>query len=168
MAIFKVEVPDSELDAEKLTPDELAVMIRDTINAGVHAPGGIVQMNNVTVAAQDPAAPDEIEEARERYATDELEIDEDAVTSRADRDDGLWVSAWVWLSRMGSVFIHEDKALRTVTVSQGDTGTEEVFTYDTDDEREQALSEARESADALIDGYSGALVYDDTLEAVAA
>lgn len=34
--------------------------------------------------------------AKDEYATDECEIDEDAYTSHAD--DGYWVSAWVWIA----------------------------------------------------------------------
>ena len=37
----------------------------------------------------------EIEKAREKYATDEVEIDDDPVTSAGD--EGVWVSAWVWM-----------------------------------------------------------------------
>lgn len=41
------------------------------------------------------ATADERERASQRYASDDVEIDDDARASRAD--DGLWVSAWVWL-----------------------------------------------------------------------
>lgn len=39
---------------------------------------------------------EEIDLARNEYGSDEVEIDDDATTSRSD--DGTWVSAWVWLS----------------------------------------------------------------------
>lgn len=38
----------------------------------------------------------EIEEARDNYATDECEIDDCPAVSEAD--NGVWVSAWVWVS----------------------------------------------------------------------
>lgn len=41
------------------------------------------------------ATPEEIAAARDAYATDELEIDDDAMTSRGD--NGHWVQAWVWM-----------------------------------------------------------------------
>ena len=47
---------------------------------------------------RDPATPEEIERARNDYAKgsdDDIEIDDDALTSRAD--NGTWVQAWVWL-----------------------------------------------------------------------
>ena len=46
----------------------------------------------------DEAKPDqhELEIARATHVTDELEIDDNASTSRGD--DGVWVSAWVYVS----------------------------------------------------------------------
>ena len=44
------------------------------------------------------ATEDEINRARQEYAhgsDDNIEIDEEAATSRGD--DGVWVAAWVWL-----------------------------------------------------------------------
>lgn len=43
-----------------------------------------------------PATDDEIRQAREFYASDEIEIDDNAQASRSD--EGVWVAAWVWLS----------------------------------------------------------------------
>lgn len=47
------------------------------------------------------ATPEEIERARDEYATDDLEIDDDAIASRMDEsqggDNGTWVNAWVWI-----------------------------------------------------------------------
>jgi hypothetical protein len=37
----------------------------------------------------------DVERARELYANDELEIDDNAIISQAD--DGCWVAAWVWV-----------------------------------------------------------------------
>lgn len=48
--------------------------------------------------AEDYATEDEINRARQQYAhgsDDNIEIDEEAATSRGD--DGVWVAAWVWL-----------------------------------------------------------------------
>lgn len=49
----------------------------------------------------DPVAAKAIAAARERYASDELEIDDEPKTSRVEREDagtaGTWVAAWVWV-----------------------------------------------------------------------
>lgn len=43
------------------------------------------------------ATPQEIEKAKDLYQTDEIEIDDfDVMTSPSD--NGIWVSAWVWVS----------------------------------------------------------------------
>ena len=39
---------------------------------------------------------EEIAEARDRYADDECEIDDEPLVSVAD--EGIWVSAWVWIA----------------------------------------------------------------------
>ena len=44
-----------------------------------------------------PATGTMIEAARNLYANDECEIDDDACISDA-RPEGLWVSAWVWVA----------------------------------------------------------------------
>jgi hypothetical protein len=52
----------------------------------------------ITHVANGRATDDEIEAARDEYAVgsdNNVEIDDDAGTSRAD--DGTWVQAWVWL-----------------------------------------------------------------------
>jgi len=41
------------------------------------------------------ATPEQIKQARKDYANDDVEIDDNAKTS--ETDDGVWVSAWVWL-----------------------------------------------------------------------
>lgn len=46
------------------------------------------------------ATPEEIEEARDKYALgsdDDIEVDDGALTSQAD--NGTWVQAWVWLRK---------------------------------------------------------------------
>jgi len=46
------------------------------------------------------ASPEQVQEAREKYALrsdNNVEIDTNAVTS--ETDFGVWVSAWLWLSR---------------------------------------------------------------------
>lgn len=43
-----------------------------------------------------PAGPELIEAARERYETDDIEIDDNAKAARGD-DPGTWVQAWVWV-----------------------------------------------------------------------
>jgi len=48
-------------------------------------------------ACADRAAPDEIAQARDIYADDNLEIDDDARVSRPGADNGVWVAAWVWV-----------------------------------------------------------------------
>ena len=53
-------------------------------------------------AGDEPPAAEEVSDgtlrdmARDKYACDDLEIDDDAKTSRGD--DGAWVAAWVWVS----------------------------------------------------------------------
>lgn len=52
----------------------------------------------IKLAKESAATPAEIEAARDEYAIgsdDNIEIDDDASTSRADA--GTWVSAWVWV-----------------------------------------------------------------------
>lgn len=41
------------------------------------------------------ATRDEIDEARSLYERDDVNIDDDALVSRAD--EGVWVQAWVWV-----------------------------------------------------------------------
>ena len=43
-----------------------------------------------------PATSKQIETARNEYQSDDINIDDDALTSRAP--DGVWVQAWVWVS----------------------------------------------------------------------
>lgn len=47
------------------------------------------------------ATPAEIQCARDNYANDDCEIDDDAQASRMDEsrggDNGVWVAAWVWI-----------------------------------------------------------------------
>lgn len=52
-------------------------------------------INNV---AEEPL----LERARSKYATDELEIDDQAV-GVSEGDDGTWVNAWVWVPHDGDV-----------------------------------------------------------------
>lgn len=37
--------------------------------------------------------------AREAYGSDDVQIDDNALASRAEDGSGVWVSAWVWLPR---------------------------------------------------------------------
>lgn len=43
------------------------------------------------------ATPEEVERARDSYASEELQVDDNAAVIHAD--DGVWVAAWVWLPR---------------------------------------------------------------------
>lgn len=43
------------------------------------------------------ATKEEIEQARAVYQNDDVQIDDDALTSHTD--DGVWVQAWVWLPK---------------------------------------------------------------------
>lgn len=49
----------------------------------------------IELPTEERASPEEIEAARNAYSDDDLEIDDDAAVSRAD--DGVWVSAWVFV-----------------------------------------------------------------------
>ena len=48
------------------------------------------------IARMEPASLPVIDAAREEYASDDVEIDDDAVCSMAE--SGAWVSAWVWVA----------------------------------------------------------------------
>lgn len=52
-------------------------------------------MTNVLLRVS--ASAEQIERARDEYQTDDIEIDDDAMVSRAEEENGMWVSAWVWL-----------------------------------------------------------------------
>lgn len=52
---------------------------------------------SLTALEQAQATPAEIEAARDEYASDEIEIDDDALASRPDEEEGLWVQAWLWV-----------------------------------------------------------------------
>jgi len=43
------------------------------------------------------ATPAIIHAANEIYASDDIELDDDATTSPAEDGSGCWVSAWVWV-----------------------------------------------------------------------
>lgn len=43
------------------------------------------------------ASPEQIEAARDIYASDDIEIDDDALLSNGPEDSGYWVQAWVWV-----------------------------------------------------------------------
>lgn len=45
------------------------------------------------------ATPDQIQAARDLYASDEIQIDDDATVSPAPHNPsfGYWVQAWVWV-----------------------------------------------------------------------
>ncbi len=51
--------------------------------------------------ARNSATQAEIQTARDNYANDDCEIDDDAMASRMDEskggDNGVWVAAWVWI-----------------------------------------------------------------------
>jgi hypothetical protein len=165
MAILKITIPR---EVEGVTAEDLAMAIERRLSEGLLtlADGRSVVLKNVSVSAQDPATPEEIEEAREAYANgsdDDIEIDDNAVTSRADRDEGLWVSAWVWLSRQGSVIITEDRIAKQINVLQWGALAASFPYDDAPGARDVARSEAELEAQALIEGVgSGARVYDDT------
>ena len=46
-----------------------------------------------------------IQQARERYQTEGIEIDDNAKLSHGE--DGTWVAAWVWVPDLGRVEYHE-------------------------------------------------------------
>ena len=41
------------------------------------------------------ATTEQIRRAKKEYETDEIEIDDNAIVSEAE--EGVWISAWVWL-----------------------------------------------------------------------
>ena len=57
-------------------------------------------VRKLDAAVNDPdllATPEELDRARAIYGSDEVEFDEGAFTSRCAEENGLWVSAWVWM-----------------------------------------------------------------------
>lgn len=158
---------DIEFNEDEYDAADIAVLIKDRLEgtgALVLADGRDVVYNIVNCTAQDPATPEEIEEARQLHGSEECEIDEGAGTSRADLDDGLWVQAWVWLPRVGSVFLTDNPAESRIELRQDAEDVDAFFEYDAADpeSRKAALALANEEAEALIEGWEGALVYDDT------
>ena len=49
----------------------------------------------IKTADQFKATAEQVQAARAQYATDEMEVDDDASTSPGE--DGVWVSAWLWV-----------------------------------------------------------------------
>jgi hypothetical protein len=73
MAILRIEMPE----VDGLTPADLAQLVKDLIESGIADKNGesiYFGMGQVTVSAQDPATDDEVEEARNLYGSDEVEI----------------------------------------------------------------------------------------------
>lgn len=148
---FQIEFPDGTVVSE----EDIRLALRS------HAPEwegkfGVVQDN--------PATDEEIEEARNRHGSEEREIDEGAKTSRGDRNDGLWVSAWVWLSRSNCIVIERttDDGQAVIRVKQEENEFTEDFEYDTPEEKVAALVEARAAAKMLSEENNDAVIYDDT------
>ncbi len=78
---------------------EAAQLLLDTMESprSQKATDAWLKLRDAIKAMKDAAAdPSEIENARSTYGSDEIEIDDDALCSRAD--DGIWVQAWVWLA----------------------------------------------------------------------
>ncbi len=67
---------------------DLAGSVRD-LEAAVNECHGVIDLSE--------SNPDIIEQARDMYANDELQIDDSPVLAPAD--DGTWVSAWVWVPK---------------------------------------------------------------------
>ena len=55
------------------------------------------------------ASPDEVASARELYADDLNEIDDDAMVSRSPDGDGLWVQGWLWIQLPEKPTMPDDK-----------------------------------------------------------
>lgn len=73
-----------------------------------------------------------ITRARELYANDETEIDDDPAVSHAD--DGTWVAAWVWVSNEEAGLIDDE---------------------DGDDPEEETCRTCGETYNGYSDGYDG-------------
>ena len=56
-----------------------------------------ININIETPSEKTFASNEQIEEARAVYGSDEVEIDDVALTSVSD--EGVWVQAWVWLPK---------------------------------------------------------------------
>jgi hypothetical protein len=65
-------------------------------------------MDAATTDDRPRATPDQIDEAREMYSDDDIEIDDDALVSEGD--GGAWVQAWVWVPDGGADEHYQDTA----------------------------------------------------------
>jgi hypothetical protein len=78
----------------ELTDQVIDLMLRELSEKGVKP----VEVYDAIgrVWPDDRATPDQIEQARTAYGNDDVEIDDNALTSR-NGDSGVWVAAWVYL-----------------------------------------------------------------------
>jgi hypothetical protein len=83
-------------DTETKTKPRCVLLMEEALAEGLTQSQAITLLHK----AFDGATKEEVAEAIEKYAShsdDDVEIDDKALTSRAD--DGVWVMAWVWLWR---------------------------------------------------------------------
>lgn len=83
----------------------------DTLIAGIAGPLRATLLGEIAeelaVGHNDEDSPAFISAARDRYATDDLEIDDVALCSRSDR--GCFVSAWVYVTNDQAGIVFEDE-----------------------------------------------------------
>lgn len=53
--------------------------------------------SNKTSVTHVPASPEQIQAARAQYASDDIEVDDNAGISDPEDGSGYWVQAWVWI-----------------------------------------------------------------------
>lgn len=70
-----------------------SMQILVTPEEAASSPNLLAALTNANKHAAEHA--DAIEQAREQYADDDLEIDDNPTVSPTD--EGVWVSAWVWV-----------------------------------------------------------------------
>lgn len=58
----------------------------------------IARANALVADLRPQATAEQLTAARAEYQNDDVEIDDDAVTSVAEDRTGVWVSAWVWVA----------------------------------------------------------------------
>ncbi|MBM5817749.1 MAG: hypothetical protein FJ083_14545 [Cyanobacteria bacterium K_Offshore_surface_m2_239] len=85
--------------------------------------------------------PDYIDEAKTRYETESIRIDDDAVVSASS--NGAWVQAWVWVDRNNWARLDVRRWMDSVTGS-----------YETSDELAKAAVEELQLSESWLDDAS--------------
>jgi hypothetical protein len=82
-------------ESKKAASEALLSNIKEAIEVGILVPAMIY--DHIATIDGNGATPKEIEAAKDVHASDEVNIDSTAWSSRAD--NGYWVHAWVWVDK---------------------------------------------------------------------